>query len=121
MTSFPIRITSAAGSIVDVPCDWLVVGTTQDGAMDSAIAELDARSGGELTRLREAGDLTGKHLEIVTILSPRGIGARRLLLVGQGAIDKRTRSVVHDAFAAALRGITGRKFGRVALALPSPA
>lgn len=121
MTAFPIQITSTTDRMVDVPADWLVVATMHDGAATGDIADIDARLGGELTRLREAGDVTGKHLEIVTILSPRGIGARRLLLIGLGAIDKLTRSVVHDAFAAALRSITGRKFARVALALPSPA
>jgi leucyl aminopeptidase len=93
---------------------------TQEGAVPLAMTDVDARLGGEILRLRDSGDLTGKHLEIVTILSPRGLSARRLLLVGLGAIEKLTRSVVHDAFAAALRSITGRKFGRVALALPSP-
>ena len=120
MTSFPIQINSTTDPIGDVQADWLVVAIPQDGAT-TAVAELDARSNGEISRLRESADVTGKSLEIVTILSPRGIAARRLMLIGIGQVEKLSRSVIHDAFAAAMRSITGRKFGRIAIALPSPA
>src|SRR5262245_2954177 len=121
MTSFPLQVISTTTPVADVSADWLVVGVPQDVVTSPIIAELDSRFNGEINRLRESGDVTGKHLEIVTNLSPRGIAARRLLLVGLGQTEKLSRSVIHDAFAAALRSITGRKFSRVALVLPSPA
>jgi leucyl aminopeptidase len=118
MTPPPIRISSSALSLAEINADWLVVGVSSDGPSDPAVAELDRRLGGEIARLREAGDVTGKHLELVSLLLIRGISARRLLLVGLGPVEKYSRSVFDAAGAAALRSITGRKFGRVAVAIP---
>jgi leucyl aminopeptidase len=119
MSPFPIRFNTVDTPAADVPADWLVVGIPQDGSAN-AIAALDQRAGGLLGRLRDAGDLTGKALELVTILNPGGLAANRLLTVGLGPAAKATRASVHDAFAAALRSVTGRKFGRVALVIPEP-
>jgi leucyl aminopeptidase len=118
MTPFPVRFTSTTIAPADVESDWLVVGLVQDTPPDAA---LDQRLGGQLTLLREAGDLTGKPLELVSILSPAGIRARRLLLVGLGPADRLSRASVHDSFAAALRSITARRFGRVAAVVPQAA
>jgi leucyl aminopeptidase len=118
MTPLPCRIETATTPPADVEADWLVVGVPQGGDSGPVVAELDARLGGTVSRLREAGDLTGKHLELVPILTVAGIGARRLLLVGLGPTDQASRATTHDAFAAALRSITGRRFGTVALVLP---
>src|SRR4026207_352223 len=107
MTSFPLRISSTPDSIGDVDADWFTACITQGGILPEFVADLDVKLNGEIARLREAGDVTGKHLEIVTILSPRGIRARRLLLVGLGPTEKLTRSVIHDAFAAAPAYRTG--------------
>lgn len=118
MSPFPIRLSSAPGPAADVAADWLVVGIPQDGPTDP---DLDRKLDGLIGRLREAGDVTGKHLELVPLLNVNGLIARRLLLVGLGPNAQATRATVHDAFAAALRSITTKKVGRVAIALPSPA
>src|SRR5262249_39029664 len=85
-----------------------------------SIAALDSRMDGDLARLKESGDLTGKALEIVALPSPRGITARRLCLTGFGKTAKAGRAELHDAAAAALRSITGKRYERIALALPDP-
>ena len=115
MSPLPVRFAASQAPPADVEADWLVLGVPQE---KGPAAALDQRLGGQLTRLREAGDLTGKLLELVTVLNPSGIVAKRLLLVGLGPIARRTRASVHDALAAALRSITGRKFGRVAVVIP---
>lgn len=114
-----IRFSFSSAAAADSVADWLVVGEYQD-VPSSAVVALDERLGGLLRRLREAGDLTGKRLDLVTLLMPTGIRARRLVVVGLGPADGVTRAVVHDAFAAALRSITGRRFGRVAAVVPQP-
>lgn len=118
MTAFPVRLTSTTTPSPDNEADWLVVGVPKDSTPGPVLEALDQRLGGQLARLRESGDLTGKALELVPILSPTGIRPRRLLLVGLGPADRLSRASLHDAFAAALRSITGRKFGRVAVVLP---
>src|SRR5205807_1972599 len=82
--------------------------------------EVDAAAGGVLAKLREAGDVAGKHLELIPVLTPSGVAAKRLLVVGLGKRAEATRGTLHDAAAAAARHATGKKIGTLAFAVPSP-
>jgi leucyl aminopeptidase len=121
MTPLPCRIETATIPPADTDADWLVVGVPQTSEPDPTLSDLDGRLGGALTRLRESGDVTGKHLELVSLLTVSGVRARRILFAGLGPAEKATRATVHDAFAAALRTITGRRFGTVAAVVPPAA
>jgi leucyl aminopeptidase len=103
-----------------IAADWLAVGVWANGTLAGPAAELDSATGGLVAKLREAGDLTGKHLDLVPVLNPTGIAAKRLLLVGLGKRDDATRGTVHDAAAAAARHATGNKLGTLAFAMPAP-
>ncbi len=117
MNPLAVRLTTAP-TAHEVEADWLVVGVPQHPGPDSALADLDRHLGGEITRLREAGDITGKPLELVPLLSVRGVRARRVLFVGLGPTKGFVRASFHDAFAAALKSITAKKYGRIALLCP---
>lgn len=119
MTPLPCRIEATIALPGDIDADWLVIGVPYGPGAEPTPWESDLRLRGEIDRLRESGDLTGKHLELVPLLTVSGPLARRRLLVGLGPPDKATRATVHDAFAAALRSITGRRVGKVALVLPA--
>jgi len=71
-----------------------------------------------LNRLKQAGDITGKANEVVTLLDPQGIVARRLLVIGLGKRDMADRASLNDAASAAARSITAKKHHRLAFALP---
>jgi leucyl aminopeptidase len=103
-----------------VPADWLVVGVWTTGSPDGPPPAADVLGEGIITKLRESGDVTGKHLELVPVLNPSGIAAKRLLLVGLGKQDSATRATIHDAASAAARHITGKKVGTIAFVVPSP-
>jgi leucyl aminopeptidase len=103
-----------------VRADWLVVGVWANGTLTGPAGPIDNATGDLLTKLREAGDLSGKHLELVPVLNPTGIAAKRLLLVGLGKRGDATRGTVHDAAAAAARSVTGKRVGTIAFAVPSP-
>jgi leucyl aminopeptidase len=96
-----------------VQADWLVAGVWADEPYSGPGAEL-------LARLREGGDFTGKHPELVPVLNPAGVAAKRLLFVGLGKRADAKRAALHDAAAAALRHVTAKKVGRVAFAVPAP-
>jgi leucyl aminopeptidase len=118
MNPLAVRLTSAPGSAADVDADWLIVGVPQEPVLDPALADLDLRLGGDIVRLWHAGDVSGKPLELVPLLTVRGVKAQRVLLVGLGPTAGFTRGTFNDAYAAALRSVTGRSVGRIAVLLP---
>jgi leucyl aminopeptidase len=104
--------------LTEVQADWLILGAWEDEVPAGAVAPLDAQLGGCLARLREGGDVSGKPNELVPLLDPQGVAAKRLLVVGLGKRDTADRARLTDAAATAARAVTGKKVGRVACALP---
>jgi leucyl aminopeptidase len=104
--------------LAEVQADWLIVGAWEDEKFSGALAVLDDRLAGQLARLREKKDISGKANELTPLLGQTGLAADRLLVVGLGKRSKADRSTLHDAAAAATRSMTGKKIGRIALALP---
>ena len=100
--------------------DWLAIGVWADEAPSGSAAEPDGVIGHLVSRLRESGDVTGTHLELVPFLYPPEGIPKRLLFVGLGKRAEATRGTMHDAAAAAARFATGKKVNTVAFAVPSP-
>ena len=105
----------------EVTADWLVVGHWEKEAPNSAVAQIDAKLGGVMTRLREQGDSTGKAKELTPIYQTTGAAAKRILLVGLGPRDKADFASLVSATAAAAKMISGKACKRVAMALPDGA
>src|SRR5690349_7144145 len=72
----------ATADKADAPC--VVVGVF-DQPLAGAAAALDQASGGALTRLRDAGDLSCKAGTTLLLHGLSGVRAARVLLVGLGA------------------------------------
>lgn len=98
-----------------VVADWLVAGVWEG---EKPPADLDAATGGLLSWMTTAGDLTGKPLEVVPLLKPAGLTAQRLMLVGLGKRAEATRLRFHEAGAAAARAVTGKPVATLAAAAP---
>src|SRR5207302_8898059 len=94
-TQFDISAESPAGW----QAAWLVAGVWADESYTGPAAELVAK-------LREAGDFAAKHLELVPVLNPTGVAAKRLLFVGLGNRDDAKRATLHDAASAAARHLS---------------
>ncbi|MBW3538675.1 MAG: leucyl aminopeptidase [Planctomycetes bacterium] len=103
----------------DVEADWLVVGLPEEFDLSGAAGELDRALDGQLARLREAEDLTGKHAELLTVHGPRGIAARRLLLVGLGKLEELTAARLEKALLTSARKASEKEHQKVAVAWPS--
>jgi leucyl aminopeptidase len=101
-----------------VAADWLVVGLTEPAELPGPVSELDRALEGSLTRLREAGDLTGKYAELLAVPDARGLGARRLLLVGLGKPGELTAARLDKALSTAARHVSEKKDRTVAVACP---
>jgi leucyl aminopeptidase len=101
--------------------DWLIVGVTEPPQFAGNLKALDDSLGGRLTRLRELGDLSGKHAELVSIRDASPAAAKRLLLVGLGKPEDLTLPRCEKAMLTALRHISEKKCSELAVAIESPA
>ncbi|HEV8003146.1 MAG TPA: leucyl aminopeptidase [Planctomycetaceae bacterium] len=100
--------------------DWLIVGVTEPPNFAGSLKALDDTLGGRLTRLRELGDVTGKHAELVPIRDAAPLEAKRLLLVGLGKPEELTLPRYERALLTAVRSISEKKCGELAVAIESP-
>jgi leucyl aminopeptidase len=98
--------------------DWLIVGIPEAAEPSRSLADLDAALDGRIGRLREAGDLTGKHAELVAIRDAGPLAAKRLLLVGLGKPADFTVPRFEKACLTAVRHISEKKCATLAVAVP---
>jgi leucyl aminopeptidase len=113
-----MKLIAQQSPLAEVHADWLIVPMWEDEPFSGAVAELNERLDGVLTRLRKAGDISGKAKDIAILLERPGLSAKRLLVVGLGPRGKVDRAALVDAAAAASRRITKAKYERVAMAIP---
>ncbi|MCA9076509.1 MAG: leucyl aminopeptidase [Planctomycetaceae bacterium] len=104
--------------LADVTADWLIVGLFAPGEFSREVAALDQSLGGQLMRLKEAGDLTGKLGETLVIPDAPAIAAKRLLLVGLGDPDKPDLRSLRKAFSTAAIQVSTKADLSIACALP---
>src|SRR5690242_19245695 len=98
-----MKLTSQQAALAEVHADWLIVPMWEDEPFSGAVADLNERLDGVLTRLRKAGDISGKAKDIAILLERPGLSAKRLLVVGLGPRGKVDRAALVDAAAAASR------------------
>jgi leucyl aminopeptidase len=116
MTSQHPNFEVTAAPARDVPTDLLVVPAFNDDDLADVIG-LDAATGGELTRAREAREFKGKPYELFfASIGDRGWRARRVILVGAGdesrfSIDQLRRTATAAGLAARQRHV--RRLGFV--------
>jgi len=116
-----MQLTAQFTPLAEIQADWLIVGVSEGHEFTGAVARLDAAMDDTLTSLREAGDIRGKANEITTVLAPKGIAARRVLVIGLGKPECVGPAEIAGAAAAATRAITCKQYARIALALPENA
>ncbi len=98
--------------------DWLIVFVPEGADFFGPPADFDKASGGRLTRLKEAGDLTGKQAELLAIRDAQPLPAKRVLLVGIGKPAEFTPQRFEKACLTAVRSVSEKKFPKVAIAAP---
>jgi leucyl aminopeptidase len=106
------------GSPAEVRADWLIAGVWEDEEPAGTVAQLDAKLGGTVARLRERGDISGKANELTPLLTCPGIQAERVLIVGLGKRATADRASLIAAAAAAARHVTAKERDRLVFVLP---
>ena len=112
----------AAGGIVadstarpeTIEADAIVTFLTEGGIGSGAVAEIDRATGGLLSRLAAAGEITGKRYECVPILAAPGLKAGQLVVVGLGKREDLDAGVLYRAAATASKHLAGRRRPKVA-------
>jgi len=99
--------------------DCAVVGVYEKGDLSAAARQIDARTGGLITKLQARGDLSGKVADTQLLPMPAGGALARLLLVGLGQRSAFNRKQYRRALQAAAQGLgrTGAANASVYLSL----
>lgn len=111
-----LKIISA--SVRDIEADWLIFGVPEGSEWSSELIALDNALQGQLSRLREVGDLTGKLAEVLAIPDTPTLKSRRLLLVGLGPLGELSVARWDKAVMTAARHTSSKKDTRVAACVP---
>lgn len=98
--------------------DWLVVFVTQNHGPSAIETELDEKLGGQLSRLRESDDLTGKLGETLMVHDVPGLQTQRLILAGLGEPGKLNLLRLEKAAMTVARSISAKRDVTVAVTLP---
>jgi leucyl aminopeptidase len=112
-------IADPASRPASAAADAVVVFLTEGGVAAGMAAEIDRATGGLLTKLVAAGDISGKRYECVPLLAAPGVAAGQLLVVGLGKRETVDAGVVYRAAATAARQLAGRPRSRIAFAAES--
>lgn len=108
-------------SPAELEVNWLIATVAEEEAFHPPLKAVDEALGGQLTRLKENGDLTGKTGEVVKLLDVPGIQATRLLFVGLGDPKKLTRAGFDKAAMTAIRAVTEKEYRSAGVLLNSSA
>jgi leucyl aminopeptidase len=118
-----MQITVAIGALEKLSADVLAVPLAElDPAkwkLPARLAALDAALGARISDAIRSGDFRGKRGEALTLHTPSGANAKRVLLLGTGADAKLELGALRDLAAAALRETSARKGAALALVAPS--
>ena len=109
-----MRVRKTNDSLAQASVDAVVVGAFAgerpgDRSALPALAQADQATGGLITKLIEREEISGKKLELTTLLSPPGLSAGQLLVVGLGEREKFNCGIAFRAAAAAAKQLSGKK------------
>jgi leucyl aminopeptidase len=100
--------------------DCLAIGMFDEEVFSGTAQAIDAATRGLLRRLKSAGDLPVRAGETQLLLSPTGLKASRLLVVGLGKRPEFRQRGWRKAVSAALAAALRTRAARVALAIDQP-
>ncbi len=95
----------------------VVVAFDKDEPRPALVEALDAATGGWIAELYESGEFSGKALETALLHRPKGLAAKRLLVVGGGKAAKFAAAELRQAAGAAVRFLRAKGVRSVAFAL----
>ncbi|MCA9187375.1 MAG: leucyl aminopeptidase [Pirellulaceae bacterium] len=105
-------------TLQEIEADAVVVAIGPDNPLTGLAADLDNVVGGALKRLYDAGEVTGKRLELVPLFAPHGVNAPIVLCVGTGPEESIDAAAAYQVAGSAARYLASRQRNRVAFLFP---
>ncbi len=102
-----LRFLLSASPVAEIESGCLIVGVFDDAELPPATAEADGASGGQIKRLLQRGDLSGKAGKSVLLHGAEGLTAERLLVVGLGKPDEFDAHAYRRALDVAFKALKG--------------
>ena len=103
--------------LAQIVADALVLGLFSDSPLTGSAAAIDHATGGLITRLTEAKEISAKKYDTTVLLAPSGLNTRTLILVGLGARDAFDRGVAQRAASAGAKAAAAKERAKVVFAL----
>jgi leucyl aminopeptidase len=111
--------------IADVQTECLVAialdhnpDTSKDAKPDAKVASNDKALTDAVADVLTSGDVTGKSLDTTLLHGPKGLKAKRLLLVGGGKAQKFSADDIRKIAGTAARFVKGKNLKSLAIAVP---
>jgi leucyl aminopeptidase len=112
-----MKISATDAAIPQIEADAIVVGVDDKGNLAKETLEVDQAIGGTIAALVERKEITGKSNELTSLLSPAGIRADQVVVVGLGDREGFGTGQAYRVAAAAARRLAEKKRKRVAFCL----
>lgn len=111
-----MRCITAPQQWLQNPCDVLVVAVSDQWRNSPLLLELDQSTGGVVTKLIDAGEISTKPNQLTTLYSVIGVAASQLLFVGVGEQQNLSPIVANRAAGAAMKKLAAKHRVRVRFA-----
>ena len=108
-------IQSTTRALAEISCDALILPLWDNQPLTGLAAEVDRATEGMLQSLLDDQLMNRKTNEVTTLLRPRGLAAKRLVVVGLGPAAPSDLGRVYEALATASRTLAGNGCREVVL------
>jgi len=115
-----VRFDAPQRRATQVAADCLAIGLFEEDALSGTAMEADKASRGAIKRLKAAGDLPVRAGETQQIAAPKGIAAKRLLVVGLGKRRAFNQRGWRKAVSAALAAVVKTRCAHLLIAIDQP-
>ncbi len=105
-----------ANELANTEADTIVVGLAEGSQPAGSAAQLDAATGGAITRLVERKEITGKRHELAVLWPGNSVKADQIVVVGLGKSDSLDRGAAWSIAATAAKAVANKKREKVAFA-----
>ena len=109
-----MNVSATSAPITQIEADAVVVGIFEDKQQGPAAEAVDTATGGQIARVLEAKEFSGKPFELLPLLAPAGVKARQVLVVGLGDKAKFDAGMAYRVAATAARSLSSKRRPTVA-------